>query len=130
MDIKAEKECSKLRELNSADAVDFLIDVYPSNSVNYGQVFDLLNRRSWKKADQIKLARYYFKRLPFASAKPYEVFSSFMSLHNFINVLKEFLPADKSDLHLLKYHVEPILRKCAKSEKEEMLVGEFLSSLE
>ncbi|WP_313460687.1 hypothetical protein [Stenotrophomonas sp.] len=85
--------------------------------------------RSWKRADQKRLADHYLARLPFASAKPYKVFLSFMAVPVFLSVLEKHLPRDKSGLDLLRYHLEPMLVLAAVTDKDSRVVQDFLARL-
>ena len=87
----------------------------------------LLPHLSWKEADQLKLARHYLSKIPYASAKPYEVFVSFMTLGNFIRVLKEFLPSQEEDKSLLKYHLKSVLSNAATTDAARKSVEDFLA---
>lgn len=123
------EQCDELRRLNSEDAANWLIERYPVESEDYGQAIAFLAHRSWKKSDQLRLARYYFRKIPFASSRPYEIFASFMSLSNFIKVIQERMPLSKEDRSLLVYHLEPVLKKKVNSASDEEMVNQLLSDL-
>jgi len=129
MDNNLKSEIEQLKGYDSEEAAQWLIDTYPFDSEEYWKAISLISHRSWKKGDQLKLARHYFKKVPFSSAKPYEAFASFMSLSNLIKVVREYVPSDSSDLDLLIYHLEPVLRKMVakmgsgESELEEFITG-------
>lgn len=72
--------------------------------------FNLLTRRSWKHRDQIRLPEHYLARLPFAAAKPYGVFLSFMAADVFVAQLRKFLASDESKAELLRCHSEVVMR--------------------
>jgi hypothetical protein len=118
-----------LRRLSSEEAANWLIEQYPVESENYGEAIVLLAHRSWKKSDQFRLARYYFRRVPFASSRPYEIFASFMSLSSFIKVIQERVPLNKEDRSLLVYHLKPVLKKKVSSASDEEMVNKLLSDL-
>ena len=120
---------TELRLLPSSAAADWLIEHYPAGSGEYGTAFDLMAARSWTRADQRRLAGHYLARLPFASAKPYKVFLSFMAVPVFLSVLEKHLPRDKSGLELLRYHLEPMLVRAAVTDKDRMVVQDFLPRL-
>lgn len=129
MDNLLKEQSDELKRLSSEDAANWLIERYPAESEEYGQAIALLAHRSWKKSDQLRLARHYFRKIPFASSKPYEVFASFMSLSNFIKVIQERLPVNKEDRSLLVYHLEPALKKKVSSASDEEMVSRLLSDL-
>jgi hypothetical protein len=115
--------------MESGQAASWLINYYPVSNPNYGEVFRLLKTRSWKRIDQLRLARYYLQKIPFASAKPYEAFIAFMSLKSFISVLNEFLPKPNSDIDLLIYHLRTVLQKAIKTPDDRNTVNAFLGEL-
>lgn len=129
MDDNLKVEIKKLKGLSSEEAAAWLMETYPYDSTDYGQAIKLLAHKSWKKQDQVRLAKYYFNKIPFSNSKPYEVFTSFMSLDNFINAIREHLPKEESDMNLLKYHLGPVLRKAAKTDSSHELVEQFLNEL-
>lgn len=120
------REATELRLLPSSAAADWLLEQYPAGSADYGTAFALMAARSWKRADQKRLADHYLARLPFASAKPYQVFLSFMSVPVFLSVLEKHLPTDEADLALFRYHLEPMLIRAAATDKDCMVVQDFL----
>lgn len=124
-----ERVAAELRLLSSSAAAGWLLAQYPSGSADYGTAFDLMAARSWQRAEQRRLADHYLARLPFASAKPYKVFLSFMAVPVFLSVLEKHLPRDKSGLELLRYHVEPMLVRAAVTDKDRILVRDFLPRL-
>ena len=129
MDRKLIAQSSILRKMGSDDAADWLMDQYPIERPDYGNAIILLAHRSWKKRDQIRLADYYFQKIPFANSRPYEVFASFMSTSNLIKMLRKHLPNSTSDLDLLVYHLEPILRKKSRETSKNDIVDRFLEEL-
>ncbi|MRW83043.1 hypothetical protein GJ698_02930 [Pseudoduganella sp. FT26W] len=62
------------------DAATFLLEAFPLEALNHSEAFCVMVHSSWKRDDQIRLARSYLSKIPFASAMPYEAFASFMSL--------------------------------------------------
>lgn len=116
-----------IKEMTSSNAASWLIENYPIDSKNYWESFDLIKSRSWKKADQIKLADYYLQKIPFASKRPYEIFLSFMSVSSFLSSLKRNIPTDFSDVNLLVYHLRPVLENKAISDNDIALVRDFLN---
>ena len=57
----------KLGEMSSKHAADWLVLTYPVGSAGYGSAIALITHRSWKRSDQIRLAKHYLSKLPFAS---------------------------------------------------------------
>ena len=127
MDCKLQAISRELRSTESDQAASWLINTYPLSNPEYGDVFQFLKGRSWKRADQLRLARYYLQKMPFASAKPYEAFITLMSLKLLISVLGEFLPKSNADIDLLVYHIRPVLEKAAQTSDDHDAVNAFLS---
>ncbi len=119
----------ELRKMESSQGAEWLIANYPIENPTYWEVFQLIPHVSWKRADQIRLAKYYLKILPFASAKPYEVFASFMSFSLFAKVIRELFPVDSSDRELLLYHLGPVLESAAKTELDKELLHSLINEL-
>ncbi|MGV7206627.1 hypothetical protein ACLB1G_02095 [Oxalobacteraceae bacterium A2-2] len=116
--------------LSSRDAATLLMERYPADTASCGAAFTVMAHRSWKRPDQIRLARFYLRNMPFASAKPYEVLASFMSLPSLISAVKDALPSNADDLKLVAYHVAPVLRRNAKTERDRHAVDAFLAQLQ
>ncbi|WP_421567783.1 hypothetical protein [Stenotrophomonas sp. PD6] len=129
VDIEVIKQANLIRELSSQAAADWLMSTYPVGAPDYGAAFNLLTRRSWKRRDQIRLAEHYLARLPFAAAKPYRVFLSFMAADVFVAQLRKFLPSDESKAELLRYHLEVVMREGARSDGDRALFTELLAEL-
>lgn len=123
------QECKQLRALPSDEAAARLMEKYGVGQPNWGEVFVLLPHCSWSREDQLRLARYYFRKMPFAQIRPYEVFASFMSLPLLTKVLGECMPRAKADIELVRYYLAPVLKKKASSAAEVELVEKFLSEL-
>lgn len=121
---------TKLNGLASEDAASFLMETFPIEAANYSEAFKVIAHRSWKKTDQLRLARFYLKKTPFVSSKPYEVFASFMSVSALISVLKETISDKPNDRQFIAYHVAPVLKKSIKTEKDRDLVANFITELE
>jgi hypothetical protein len=119
----------ELKSMESGAAAAYLIDNFPVSSPNYWFVFDLLKSRSWKRSDQVRLARYYLQKAPFADARPYEVFASFMSVELFMEVVRAVMPRGKSDIDLFVYHLKPVLLRMAKTGKDVGKVEALLIEL-
>jgi hypothetical protein len=107
-----------IKTLPSDAAATLLMKIFPIESLNYSDAFQVLAHRSWSRADQIRLACFYLQKMPFASPRPYEVFASFMDLPRLITIVKERLPANSNDRRLVAYHVMPVLTKNIKSQHD------------
>lgn len=121
---------TKLKGLASEDAASFLMETFPIEAANYSEAFQVMARRSWKKTDQLRLARFYLKKTPFANSTPYEVFASFMSLPALISVVKEAISNKPSESQFIAYHVTPVLKKKIKTDKDRHLVDSFITELQ
>lgn len=130
MDSLLRAKCLELRKMSSNQAAEWLIENYPMEYSGYGEALQLLPHRSWKRADQIRLARYYLKRMPFASSRVYEIFAAIMAFDILIGLIRENLPSDKSDMDLLLYHLRPVLERAAKTEQDRQAVGSLLAELQ
>lgn len=119
----------QIKKMPSDAAATFLMKIFPVDGPNYGDAFKMMAHRSWRRDDQVRLARYYLKKMPFATSKPYEVFASFMSIKTLMSVVKEAMPTNPSDRELVVYYVAPVLKKNIKSEADRNSVNEFLSEL-
>lgn len=120
---------NQLRALASADAATLLMKTFPAGSAGYSEAFRLISHRSWKRPDQIRLARFYLQKMPFASEKPYAVFSSFMAIPSLVHVMRELLPQNKEDRQLVHYHLIPVLNKYVRSEKGRIALRSLLNEL-
>ncbi|MGK5061961.1 hypothetical protein [Janthinobacterium sp. LB3P112] len=120
---------AKLKGLASEDAASYLMEIFPIESENYSEAFKVMAHRSWKKNDQLRLARFYLRKIPFANSKPYEVFASFMSLPNLISVVKEAISNKPDDSDLIVYYVAPVLKDSIKTDKDRSLVEKFMVEL-
>lgn len=119
-----------LNGLPSEDAANFLMENFPIEAENYSEAFKLMAHRSWKKTDQLRLARFYLKKTPFASSKPYEVLASLMSLPTLISVVKEAISDKPNDQQFIVYHVTSVLKNNIKTEKDRNLVDRFIMELD
>lgn len=130
MDKSLKDQAAELRKMESVEAAKWLITNYPIDDIEYGSAFALMKHRSWRKPDQITLARYYLQKIPFSNTKFYESFLSFMSLSSFLKAIKMFLPLENSsDTDLLIYHLKPALEGKAKSSNDSQLIKEFFSEV-
>lgn len=123
------KSIMKIARMSSEDAAQWVVENYPISANNYGDAFFYVCHRTWKVPDQKKLARYYFKKLPFSSERGYEAFASIMSMRNLICCVKELLPSTASDKDLLLYHLLPVLNKFARNEGDQQLVFDFCNDV-
>ncbi|WP_267112290.1 hypothetical protein [Xanthomonas sacchari] len=121
--------CAQLAKMESEQAADWLMEKYPIESMDYGEALLLIPHRSWKRSDQKRLARYYFRKLPFASARGYEVFASFMSTGHLLDCVKERLPMSDFNTDLLLYHLIPVLNRFAKKDSDRKIIAEFIDEL-
>lgn len=127
MDDRLRALCLDLSKKSSSEAVDWLIKNYPIDSHNYGEAISLIRHKSWKRADQIRLGRYYLRKIPFASAKPYESFLSIMSVETFVSLLNENLPLASDDLDLLIYNLRPALERVVGAVKCQEIIESIAS---
>lgn len=130
MDTQLKALSEKLSKMTSEDAADWLLTNYAVDKAGYGDAIALINHRSWRRAEQIRLAKHYFRKLPFASSKPYEAFASFMSVKLFLKTIEECMPMSEADKKLLLYHLGPVLHKVAKSDSDRELVAAFISRVQ
>lgn len=130
MDQRLRNICDQLRAMSSVEAATWLMQTYRIGEPSWGEAIQLIPHRSWRRADQMALARYYLQGMPYASERPYEAFLSFMSIPNFLRVMREHLPNSTLDhLGLLHYHLFPLLERHAKSNSEVVVCGEFLADV-
>ena len=107
----AQLKLSEFRKLSSEDARKWVESFCPPDSEDLGPAFEIIGKRSWKKQDQIKLARCYFTKRPFAASKPYEQFLNMMSIDSFFKVMQEKVPDDLERRKLLYYQLETALKR-------------------
>ncbi len=101
-------EPSQLRQMSSADAVDFLIENLPISYENYShyQAISLLSCRSWKAEDQNRLAEYYFSAMDSFQSSAFIEFLKIMPKNRFIrSFLKKINGVDEKDIDLVLYRV-------------------------
>src|SRR5690348_16298199 len=119
MDSRTRDLCSQLRAMRSDEAASWLMETYKVSDERYGEAFTLIPHRSWAKADQLRLARYYLQNMPFASDRPYQVFATFMPVRTLVAVMREHLPNVARDrIGLLHYYVSPLIQKKAQTEED------------
>lgn len=115
----------ELRTLSSEEAADYLIRCYPATSTESGKAYSALSHRSWKKQDQVRLAKEYLKKVPFASGAPYKAFLSFMAPRRMLAILTDFVPDDASGRDLLFYHLMPLLLTAGKTDADKQAISSF-----
>ena len=114
MDEKNRKEASYIRSLSSEDAATFLIE-------QYGNGWPVtMTHRSWRKADQIRLARVFIQGRVHATGRGYKDFLSFMSIDAFLKVVEEGLPRVAPDqIDLLSCSV---FAQCCKNKQSNCTI--------
>ena len=122
-------EAAALRRLTSSEAASWLMQTYPSSDPFHGIAFDLMRHRSWLRPDQLRLAEHYLTSLPFASARPYKAFASFMSVHRLISVIEKRIPSDVSRVPLLAYHLLPVLRERLQTSADRKAMDALIEKL-
>jgi hypothetical protein len=128
MDQRIRSIVQDLRKLGSSEAATWLMAQYPADDRRAGEALLIIAHLSWMKPDQIRLAEYYLQGLPFATARPYEVFASFMEISRLIAIMRPYvLKSERKDLFL--YHVGPVLTQAAKSPRNQDIVKNFLEEL-
>ena len=128
MDERLRTVVSDLRNKGSSEAADWLTEHYPAGGANSGEAFTIISHLSWKKPDQQRLADHYLSSLPFASARPYEVFASFMKVPLLIEIMRKYLPlGDRRQL--FEYHAAPVLTRAAKTPEDREAVDSFLAEM-
>jgi hypothetical protein len=118
---------AELGRMSSTLAADWIMATFPVDGANFGDAISLIPRRSWKRSDQLRLARYYLRKIPFADSRPYEAFASFMAFDLFLKVIKEQMPSEKSDIDLLMYHLIPVMKRSARTESDRELARSFFA---
>ncbi|WP_369990755.1 hypothetical protein [Pseudomonas xanthosomatis] len=129
MDVRQKEQVADLLKMSSEQAAEWLISTYPISEQGYGEGMVLIPHRSWKGNDQLKLARHYMQKIPFASERGYKVFSSFMSVSSFLGCIREQLPLAQQKQELLLYHLVPVLVAMAKNDKDVDMIKAFLAGL-
>ena len=95
-------ESAFLLKLPSDEAANYLLGKYADSYTA------TIKRRSWKVADQFRLARRFLQGRAFASERPYKDFLYFMSLEDFLKVVADGLPdIPEEKLGLLSYYLVP-----------------------
>lgn len=121
MDERFRREAGHIRALHADEAAARILKTYPRGSLESGVGIQLIACRTWPKEEQFQLARYYFQGMPFASSRPYKCFLKVMSVKNFLLVLLECFPEEKSNADLLMYHLEPLIEGRVNTDSEKQL---------
>lgn len=129
MDQRLRSAVNDLRKLGSSEAADWLMAHHPFDSESAGEALIMASHLSWKKADQLRLADHYLSKLPFASARPYEVFASMLPVHRLVAILKGRIPSEEADRDLLWYHAGPVLTRSAKTAQDREAVQSLMSEV-
>jgi hypothetical protein len=133
LDVMDERErnlCTKIRAMRSDEAANWLLETYKVGETGYGEAFLLLRHRSWAREDQLRLARYYLQRIPFASGLPYEAFATFMPIRTLVGVVREHLPnVSKDRLGLLQYYLCPLIKEKARTSEDNQAADELIAEL-
>lgn len=113
----------KLRKMESAEAVDWLLKHHPKEGCFY------ISKRTWRKQDQLRLAEHFLSSVPHASAVCYESLLSVMALPKFVGVLKKYIPQNAADKELLEYYLYPTLDKYAKNDNDRLAIAAIRGAL-
>lgn len=121
--------CAQLVSMSSDQAADWLITKYPIESADWGEALLLIPHRTWKHSDQKRLAKYYFKKLPFSGPRGYESFAAIMSIKLLLGCVAEAIPTEASRVELLLYYLIPALTGAAKIDSGRQLIRDFVVAL-
>ncbi|MCM2565250.1 MULTISPECIES: hypothetical protein [Janthinobacterium] len=119
-------EIANLRKIPTDEAVDWLLLNYSVENPDYWKALQIIPHLSWRRGDQIRLAKHYLKKIPFANGKVYDIFLSIMSFKVFIKVMEEKLPIKGENIELLLYYLIPALERYAKTDDEYELLHSFV----
>ena len=124
------RECEKLRAFSSEEAATYLIAGYGADPGTFDKAFFLMRHRSWRRRDQVRLARHFLQKTPFRPhGQAYPALASFMSLRLLIRLLRAVKPTENIDLFMFRSDVERVLWQRAKSPGELAAVEQFLAEL-
>lgn len=129
MNPKLQAIAQDLRKMEPGRRSDWLIENFPIESPDYWEVFQVIPHVSWKRTEQIRLAKYYLSRRPLASSAPYAAFASLMSFSLFNAIIGELIPADNGDRELFLYHLLPVLERYAKTMHDKEIMNSLLQKL-
>ena len=114
MNPEQQKNCEILRSMDSKEAADWLLDVYrPSGPCFY------VGKRSWKKAEQIRLAEYFLASIPHATDSCYKSLLSVMTVPTFVGVALTIIKNLKqNDFELLTYYLLGSVNDACNKQKD------------
>jgi hypothetical protein len=115
--------------MSSDQAADWLMTKYPIETADWGEALLLIPHRTWKRSDQKRLAKYYFRKLPFSGSRGYESFAAVMSIKLLVGCVAEAIPVEESRIELLLYYLIPVLNGAAKNESDRQLIRRFVMGL-
>ena len=127
MDKKLRDFAKSLRRMESEDAADWLLSHHPNGTPGAGWAVSAIAHRSWKRADQVRLATHYLSNLPHASDRAYRIFASFMTIPRFLKVIESHLPVAENRADLLFYYLIPTLRDAARTDCDREAIRRFLA---
>ncbi|MFP3500981.1 hypothetical protein [Burkholderia sp. SIMBA_062] len=119
--------CARLRRMAPNEASDWVLENFPSDDPEYGVVFDIIPKVSWRKGDQEKLAKYYLKGMPFASGRAYRALSKVMPAERFLRIAGECMPEKSEDVCLVLYYLIPALSEIVKSDADRAHLDSFIA---
>lgn len=129
MDERQRALCAQLVKMSSDQAADWLMTKYPIETADWGEALLLIPHRTWKRSDQKRLAKYYFRKLPFSGSRGYESFAAVMSIKLLVGCVAEAIPVEESRIELLLYYLIPVLNGAAKNESDRQLIRRFVMGL-
>ncbi|MHA6194463.1 hypothetical protein ACX3YG_08850 [Pseudomonas wadenswilerensis] len=130
MNEKQRLECSQISSMSSEEAAEWLMSQYPVDASGYGEVFVLIPHRSWKRAEQQRLASYYLQKMPFAAGKAYDSLASVMPVRVLLDAASKYVPNDPGRIDLLLYYLVPVLSKRVRSQRDFEVLESFLSMVD
>ena len=71
-----------------------LVSMSSDQAADWGEALLLIPHRTWKRSDQKRLAKYYFKKLPFSGPRGYESFATIMSIKLLLGCVAEAIPTE------------------------------------
>lgn len=114
-----------LRRMGSGEGATWLIGRYPRESFDSGVAITAIPHLSWRRADQVRLAKHYLCGLPHASGIAYKAFASFMSIPRLLQVIEEYVPESEGRRELLFFYLLPVLQDAAKSDSDRKAIADF-----
>ncbi len=115
-----------LREMGSEKAADHLLERFPAGSHGSGVATTAIGHLSWRRADQMRLAKHYLSNLPHASGRAYRVFAAIMSIPRLLRIIEDNMPEDEDRKDLLFYYLRPVFREGARTEADRETVADFM----